>query len=665
MTLPAAASSLLPDAGRLEELSLTVLARITVDGADWPDTAEPPVRVVVDTHQHLPDMFEITLLDDTDGGTALDDAGLVIGATVEIGDGAQDVVLITGEVTALEACCDESIVYTIARGYEKTHRLQRAKHSHVFSNVSDSGIARTLAEAAGLDIGTIEHTGVTHEHLAQTDQTDWEFLQQRAREIGHEVLIADGKFHFRKAVATAGPASGVTSALAAIATGTKEVTVTFKEDLLSFAPRVSAANLPSKVEVRVWDPDTTKTVVGAAKLASVTADLDQGPAELAEKFTTTPNPLTRPRSGQPGLAAKRQALLAADSGGENTFAVVDRPVARGADAQRSVDRMAAGLAEQIASTFAEATGTVAGNPEVQAGTRLTVKGVPAPFAGVWTITNARHVFDLEDGGYHTHFVVSGRQDRSTLGLVAGAGGGTGAGRIPGVVCGIVSDIDDPEARGRVKVSLPWLSATFVTDWARTTQFGLGGRGGAVFLPEVNDEVLVAFEFGDPRRPYVLGGLHNTSTRFAEARAFLGDAGSVRSVVERGIYTSTGSQLVFQDGLPPSAAGPAPLKAAEKSRVVLGGLGEKLALVIDNVAGSVDLTCAPDPATHKTAQGTLTISCGPGGELVLKTGDGPIRIDAGQGDVSVAGGRLKFDATGGVSITSGATVRINGRQIELN
>ncbi|WP_326948732.1 phage baseplate assembly protein V [Amycolatopsis sp. NBC_01307] len=662
MTLPAAASSLLPDTGRLEELSLTVLARVTVDGDDWPDTVEPPVRVVVDTHQHLPDMFEITLLDDTDGGTALDDAGLVIGAAVEISDGAEDVVLIVGEVTALEARCDESVMYTIARGYEKTHRLQRAKHSHVFSNDSDSGIARSLAEAAGLEIGTIEHTGVTHDHLAQTDQTDWEFLQQRAREIGHEVLIADGKFHFRKA---AGPAAGVGSALAAIATGTKEVTATFKEDLLSFAPRVSAANLPSKVEVRVWDPDTTKTVVGEAKLSTRTADLDQGPGELAEQFTTTPNPLTRPKSGQPGLAAKRQALLAADSAGENTFAVVDQPVARGADTQRSVDRMAAGLAEQIASTFAEATGTVAGNPDVQAGTRMTVKGVPAQFAGVWTITNARHVFDLEEGGYHTHFVVSGRQDRSTLGLVAGASGGSGVGRIPGVVCGIVTDVDDPEGRGRVKVSLPWLAAAFVTDWARTTQFGLGGRGGGVFLPEVNDEVLVAFEFGDPRRPYVLGGLHNTSTRFAEERAFLGDAGSVRSVVERGIYTSTGSQLVFQDGLPPSAAGATPLKSAEKSRVVLGGLGEKLALVIDNVAGSVDLTCAPDPGTHKTGQGTLTISCGAGGELVLRTGDGPIRIDAGTGDVAVTGGQLKFDATGGVSITSGGTVKIDGRQIELN
>lgn len=49
------------------------------------------------------------------------------------------------------------------------------------------------------------------------------------------------------------------------------------------------------------------------------------------------------------------------------------------------------------------------------------------------------------------------------------------------------------AKGRVKLTFPWLSDTYVSDWARTVQFGAGKDRGATIVPEVGDEVLVSFE----------------------------------------------------------------------------------------------------------------------------------------------------------------------------
>jgi uncharacterized protein involved in type VI secretion and phage assembly len=81
-------------------------------------------------------------------------------------------------------------------------------------------------------------------------------------------------------------------------------------------------------------------------------------------------------------------------------------------------------------------------------------------------------------------------------------------RIYGVVVGIVINNQDPDGMGRVKVCFPWLSATEESWWARIAVPMAGKDRGAYFLPEVDDEVLVAFEHGEVRSPYVVGALWN-------------------------------------------------------------------------------------------------------------------------------------------------------------
>ncbi len=81
----------------------------------------------------------------------------------------------------------------------------------------------------------------------------------------------------------------------------------------------------------------------------------------------------------------------------------------------------------------------------------------------------------------------------------------------GVYPATVVDLADPEGQGRVRIRLPWSpdpGDDGFEAWARMASFMGGANRGAWFLPDVNDEVLVAFEAGNPRRPYVMAGLWN-------------------------------------------------------------------------------------------------------------------------------------------------------------
>jgi uncharacterized protein involved in type VI secretion and phage assembly len=82
------------------------------------------------------------------------------------------------------------------------------------------------------------------------------------------------------------------------------------------------------------------------------------------------------------------------------------------------------------------------------------------------------------------------------------------GRFFGVVVGIVTNNQDPDKMARVRVKFPWLSDDHESWWARIATPMAGSGRGIYFLPEVNDEVMVAFEHGDVRSPYIVGALWN-------------------------------------------------------------------------------------------------------------------------------------------------------------
>ena len=113
----------------------------------------------------------------------------------------------------------------------------------------------------------------------------------------------------------------------------------------------------------------------------------------------------------------------------------------------------------------------------------------------------------------------------------------------GVHIGIVSDVVDADGQGRVKVKLPWAADTDGTPielWCRLVVPMAGASRGVWFVPEVDDEVAVVFEAGDPRRPFVVGSLWNGSDSPPESMDGSG-ANNLRS-----IHSRSGIRIVMDD-----------------------------------------------------------------------------------------------------------------------
>jgi uncharacterized protein involved in type VI secretion and phage assembly len=559
---------------------------VEIDGSLLPAEIELRLeRAVVEDHVSLPGMFTLRFRDpDRD---LFQKAGIEIAASVRIlasqqGKEASEL-LIAGEVTGLEGDFGASGSHVVVRGYDHSHRLHRGRRTETYRNVTDSDIARTVAQRAGLEIGQIDETTIVHRHVSQANASDWTFLAARAREAGYEFAVDDGKFEFRQpAEARGGPQAGDL-------TSEDPRQLVLGAGLESFRPRVTSAEQVTEVVVSAWDTEGKQVLTGRAPAATVSASLAIAPSDLASRF------------------------------GDRTYSVVDRPFST----QDEVDSVAKAYAEQTASSFAEAEGVARGDPKLRAGVAISVGLTGAAFEGIYTLTSARHVFDSQ--GYKTHFCVSGRQIRSLLALASpGAANGAAQPRVSpihGVVTALVTNVSDSRDLARVKLSFPWLSETYESDWVRVVQDGAGKERGFVMLPEVNDEVLVAFEHGDMRRPYVLGGLYNGEDVPRLGDGFVDrDAGQVQL---RGFTSRNGHSLLFIDR-----------DQHDGISLVTGDEGLRVSL--------------------DKSETTIAIES-----------NGDVTIEA-KGDVSVRGKALTLAARSGVSIDGGTgDVTVKGRQIRLN
>jgi uncharacterized protein involved in type VI secretion and phage assembly len=196
-------------------------------------------------------------------------------------------------------------------------------------------------------------------------------------------------------------------------------------------------------------------------------------------------------------------------------------------------------------------------------------------------------------------------------------------RINGVVTGIVTNIDDPEELHRVKVKFPWLNDDDESGWARVATPAGGAERGLYFLPEVDDEVLVAFEHGDPRFPYVVGSLWNAN---APPPAEATDTNDKRSLTSRSGHVI---RLDDTDG------------------------EEKIEIVDKSESNSIVISTSDNTITI-TADADITIEAK--GKLVLE-GSGGVEIASG-GDVTVtADSKLDLDATGELN-AKGSVINLN-------
>ena len=197
-------------------------------------------------------------------------------------------------------------------------------------------------------------------------------------------------------------------------------------------------------------------------------------------------------------------------------------------------------------------------------------------------------------------------------------------RIYGVVAAIVTNNKDPEGAGRVKVKYPWLSETDESYWARVAAPMAGKGRGIYFLPEVEDEVLVAFEQGDWRFPYVVGALWNGKDAPPEKN----DDG--RNDV-RVIRSRSGHVLRLTD-----ADGKEMIEIIDKS--------EKNKLVFDTAKNSITITADKD--------------------ITLSAPKGTIRLEAKKLEIKSTADTA-IEADGGLDLKTIGTMNIKGATVNIN
>lgn len=612
-----------------------------------PKFANTLVEGYVDDSRTLPDLFLLRFRDPD--RVLLEQTGLKIGGEARLlaraGGDSTPKPLLDGVVTALEVELDETGTFTVVRGLDESHRLFRGRRVASYQNMTLADICGQVAQRAGLKPGTVDIAGPVIEHIAQPNVTDWEFVRGLAEEAGAQAYVREGQLHITR------PAEASSAPDGSARADRNPLVLELGGNLIRCRAGVSAAEQVSEVEVRGWDVQAKEPLVGKAPAGkSSTLELGVSAAEVSAPF------------------------------GEARFVVTD--AAYGTQAQ--VDQAAKALAERIAGSFAELEAVIRGNPAVRAGSAVALNAVGAPFEGRYTVTSSRHVFDAVRG-YETWITVSGQQERSLFGLTGGAPGGGGAGaggRCAGLVSGTVTDTQDPEGSGRVKVRFPWLSDEYASDWARTAQSG-GTGGGEAFIPEVGDEVLVGFEHGHLDRPFVLAGLYNGKDRpgggGSEGSGAAGATGggdlvdpTSGAVNRRAFASRSGNQLELLE----AANGPQGVRLRTGDGKLTIALDRTNTAIVVNSDGSVTIE-AKERVSIKAADG-VALDAGRGalelaGDSVTLTSRTGVAVDGGNGKVAlssggsveVRGGQVTVDGTRRTDIKSGSSVSINAPMIKLN
>ncbi|MCK5013013.1 MAG: phage tail protein [Candidatus Omnitrophica bacterium] len=199
----------------------------------------------------------------------------------------------------------------------------------------------------------------------------------------------------------------------------------------------------------------------------------------------------------------------------------------------------------------------------------------------------------------------------------------------GVAAGLVTKNDDPNKLGKIKITFPWLPDDNETDWIRMTTFMAGLEMGGIFLPEVGDEVLVAFEHGDLNRPYVIGALWNGKAKPPEADYV---KNNIRKIKSR-----SGHEIIFNDD-----------KESSKEKIEIH-TNANHKIIMDDSEGKEKI------------------------EIIDKTGNNKITIDSVQNSINIESALnlkikanvIEIEGTTSLTLKSNANLTIQGLPVKIN
>lgn len=436
------------------------LYTILVGGSELDTGLSQRVREVrIQNHLRLPDTCTLAASfpkGEPGQGEPIDQSPFEIGTSLEVRLGAREELttstVFKGEIVTLEPRWRAGGVELLLRAYDHSHVLMRSRKVRTFQNQTSSDIISKLLTEAGFR-SQCDPSGEPHEFVQQDNETDWELIWRLADRSGLELVIDGRMASLRKPTARGA------------------IELEWPTTLHSFIPRVTAIQQVDEVTLRTQDPKTKQAI---------------------DVSVSNPQQVSQIGIDRPAVAG------AFDSARTH---IATEPVKSEAEG-RSV---AQAKLDRLANAYIAIEGSTFGNPNIKAGSSVKISGVGEKFSGIYHVANASHTFR---GGstYETSFA-----NVPIDTLLAATGSGRGAGQ-PGfgsqLVLGLVTNNQDPENMGRVRVLYPSLAADAEGTWARIATLSAGQERGTLMLPIVGEEVLVGFEHGDTTRPYVLGSLFN-------------------------------------------------------------------------------------------------------------------------------------------------------------
>ena len=402
-----------PEAGPMSATTEkhVALYAVLVDGAQIDEELVRRIREIrVQNYLRLPDMctFTASFPKGPPGqDEPIDRQPFEIGKKVEIQLGAREslttTTLFKGEIVTLEPHFGSGGVELLVRGFDRSHVLLRSRRVRTFQNQTSSDIVSKIVQEAGFR-SQCDPSGEPHEFVQQDNETDWDFIWRLAERVGFEFMVEDQTAMFRKP------------------TPEGAVELEWPTALRSFNPRVTAIQQVQEVTLLAQDPKTKQAI---------------------DVTVSTSNQVAQ-------IGVDRDTVANAFDG--DTMHIATEPVKSQAEGQA----LAQALLDRLANGYIAAEGVSDGNPQIRAGAKVSVSGVGQKFSGTYRVAASTHV--LRGGStYETHFA------NSPAHTLLGAVGADRSGGQPGfgtqLVLGIVTNNDDPENMGRVRVRYPALART--------------------------------------------------------------------------------------------------------------------------------------------------------------------------------------------------------------
>jgi len=228
---------------------------------------------------------------------------------------------------------------------------------------------------------------------------------------------------------------------------------------------------------------------------------------------------------------------------------------------------------------------------------------------------------------------------------------TGDERIFGVVIGVVVRNYDQAMGGRVCVSIPTRDeGANELHWARLVQPSSGKEWGYYFLPEVGDQVLLAFENGNIEKPYVLGGVPLDNNKF------LTDSVDQDNRIKR-IVTKHGSTITFEDSAADDQGGQDKIRietAGSEHVVEMDNAGDKITIQDKEGNNSIEISTAE-------GQGSITIQAE--SKLTIRVGDTITLTMTGEsGAVKLSANSLNIEASQSASVQTDGMLKLEGSTV---